>query len=240
MWRLRTLGWTLMGMGIMSLALMPYLAWADRSNELPEAFGVGLAGIGIGFNLVRLTRRRSTRLQEPLPDAESQRRLDEPPKAVSRDVEPQDWPRYAPVGLALISLAAAGTAIGFVVAAAAHSLVGGIATALAALLGGLIADRLIAAVRRTYRSGQWTRDTAERISYTTWAVLIVLGAIVAFGNAPMIMAAVAAFFGFMGGTTAGSLFWQRSVVQAHRRRAQDTATHDGGRSAHSRRARHQS
>jgi hypothetical protein len=226
--RLQTLGWTLMGMGIMGLVLMPYLAWAGRSDELPRAFGVGLACIGIGFNLVRLTKRRPTRLQEPPPDAESQRRLDEPQEVVSRDAGPQDWPRYAPAGLALISLAAAGTAIGFVVAAAAHSLVGGIATALAALLGGLIAGRLVAAVRRAYRSGQWTRDTAERINYTTSAVLIVLGAIVAFGNAPMIMAAVAAFFGFMSGATAGSLFWQRSVVQAHRRGAQDAATHDSG------------
>lgn len=43
-------------MGMASFLLIPWLITKGRSNELPEAIGVGLACLAIGVILVKMTK----------------------------------------------------------------------------------------------------------------------------------------------------------------------------------------
>jgi hypothetical protein len=182
-----------------------------------EAVAFGLTGVAVAFRLVRLGRQHPAAGTGREPDAESTSRVDERGTPLSRDAEPADWPRHAAVGLVLISLAAAGAAIGLVLAASDRSAAAGAAAAASALLGASSSGLIVAAVRRAYRAGRWTRPAAERTALLSVLIGLALCGTAYFGGGTVGLVALAAFAGFTGGAFAGSLLWQRSVLRAHRR-----------------------
>jgi len=54
MWAVRTFGWTIMGIGIAVLIMIPYLMASGRGDEVWGAVGAGIVGIALGLLIVKV------------------------------------------------------------------------------------------------------------------------------------------------------------------------------------------
>lgn len=133
--------------------------------------------------------------------------------------KPADWPRAAPVALTLISLAAAGAAVGLVVAAADRSSLAGVIAGVLALAGALAMFLLLAVARRLDRDDRWTSGLRVASALAILVLLIPIGVTARVATGTVRLVAFAPLAGAAFGAFVGSLLWRRAVIRADRRRA---------------------
>jgi hypothetical protein len=133
------------------------------------------------------------------------------------DARPEDWPRFAPLGLIPIALAAVLAALVVIATAAEHSTAAGMAAAVGAVAGLVGAGWTIAAIRQAHRHGTWTPVAQARALFISLGVSIVVVPVALLARGAVQLVAMAVLAGGVFALTTGSLLWRRSVLRAHRR-----------------------